>query len=505
MRPSERRRRLVWRPVPVHVLFMPAVPVVIIWAGNASEVRTLFPVRLSLLLAAMSIVLTMIITIVQRDVRRSAAIAATTVVSFTTLGRLLDDPTALLTAVVTFTVGAALTVVLFARVPDRAIALFTVFASVISVVLVAANVALALSRQPSEGPTVSPVAPGAVQQVDAETPDVWIISPDRYPNAADLDSIGIDNSSFVTALEERGFQVVNQARANYPQSSLSLASAWSFEYLDLAHRTEPVDFSEAQALLRDPPVARAFSQVGYHYSHVGSWWDPTSRSDTADENLTHVTGGEFLAAWETTTLLPHVRYALDWGEFLTTQHTHQYEHALHQLATFHRLARQEADTPRLVLAHMILPHGPYVFLEDGSPRPHGTVTPSTAAAAYEAQLRFLNNALLDVIDRIQSGPRPAVIMLLADEGIYPEDLVGEDAAVESDPATYTADQIRRKSSILAAVADPTGQVPELAPDTTSVNIMRALGRGLLELDLPPVPDRAYRWANLDKRRLIEIR
>lgn len=73
----------------------------------------------------------------------------------------------------------------------------------------------------------------ADRHVVGERPDIYYIILDGYGRADMLDSVyGYDNSSFIKALEERGFIVPRNSRSNYPQTPLSLSSSLNMQYLD---------------------------------------------------------------------------------------------------------------------------------------------------------------------------------------------------------------------------------------------------------------------------------
>jgi hypothetical protein len=66
-----------------------------------------------------------------------------------------------------------------------------------------------------------------------ELPNIFFIILDGYARADVLSEIyQFDNTDFLNSLTNKGFFVANQARANYSQTSLTLASCLNMKYLD---------------------------------------------------------------------------------------------------------------------------------------------------------------------------------------------------------------------------------------------------------------------------------
>lgn len=486
-------RRLHARPFPWHVLTVPAVPVFALWAGVADQTTTLLPIWIGLWSAAAAVVLTLVISIVQRDARRSALVAVLVVVLFGTLGHVAPSGARpghwLLIAAV---------IIALARVAwgagDTSIRNVTIILNVVGLALLLANsVVVAANRPPAVETTVATGA-GADDGPGPARRDVWYLVPDRYPSSATLAGLGIDNTDFETALRKRGFEVGENIRSNYPETVLSLASAWSLDLLDTAPPP-----SHAYRLLRENPLGEAFRQSGYAYAHLGSWAEATAVSAPATQTLTLQGAGEFWTAWEKTTAIPSLP-GLGLGAPGAINQQRHIEHARHQLEVLEHLARQTDNEPTLVLAHLLLPHEPYVFDSDGTLRTRPVVD---RAAAYEDQLAFLNTKLIDLIDLLQSRPTEPVILILSDEGPYPADLGAEAPATDGFPQ-LDEDEREVKYSVFAALRDPDDDVRPITRERTSVNVIRAVVAGLLGADLPPVPDHQFGWSDSDRTSIVPL-
>ena len=131
----------------------------------------------------------------------------------------------------------------------------------------------------------------------------------------------------------------------------------------------------------------------------------------------------FLASAPVPLLLP-----LRWG--LKDYELHR-RHVLHTLDRLPALAEEEA--PLFVLAHVIAPHPPFVFEEDGQ-MPDGpqeafalvdadawkAVTGESASEyrrRYVAQLRYVNRRTLETLDAIRRRQRrPTLVLVQGDHG-----------------------------------------------------------------------------------------
>jgi hypothetical protein len=162
---------------------------------------------------------------------------------------------------------------------------------------------------------------------------------------------------------------------------------------------------------------------------------------------------------------------------------------------FEQLARLAGqDQPVFVLAHLTVPHDPYLYRADCGHRlpywPNRDDGREAVAvrAAYLAQIRCLNAKLETVVSAWQARALvPPVILLQADHG---HGLAGRylPSAKELSPA-----QIADRTSVFAAYLIP-GADPRALPDTvTPVNAMRFMLRETFRADLPPLEDATY-WS-----------
>lgn len=490
-----------WLRWALHPFLLAPLPAWELWAENIAyvTVRDAVPIIVTLVLVAGGIVL---LALRRTDPRRAAMVATSLLLWFGLYGVLVPATAPVLPAVVGWTGLLAAVLWMTARLSRRWLGPATAMLNSAGVVLLLLNGSAIVAH--SLVADAAPVATTSLAQVGsaASQPDVWYVIPDRY-GRADLmaDQWGVDNSAFVAALRDRGFTVVDDAWANYSNTDMSLASAWSLDHLEVDGRTSDEVNRQANRLLDDPPIAGLFADFGYEYVHLGSWTRPTASPASADRVLTLEDTNEFRAAWEDVTVLSAVRELLGDAGLRSHSWQRQLDHARHQLATLEDLAREETDRPRFVVAHLLLPHPPYVFHEDGTVRPFRRAEHVGALAGQEEQLRFLNDRLLDWFDTLERHDPGAVVAIVADEGPYP------DAVPVGDPRLWdwesmTLDDERIKMGILAAVRLSGTPPPDIGQ--TPVNLLRTLVNDTLGTDLPALPERAWRRGGPRGERLVEI-
>lgn len=493
--------------MPLHPLLVAAYPVIFLFATNAAEQVTLAPLWVPL---AVALGTTAGVVLIQYAFVRDWHVAAlsTTVlaVGFFGYGHVWNAVASGAGSQLPL-IGAWLLLV--------AIALFAVWrlrhwaASATPGLNALAAILLLLNVW---GMAQAVVAMGATRPVEAEAtdialaprdpenlPDVYYLVPDRYAGPAALSEVyGFDNEPFLRALEDRGFAVARDARANYIKTALSLASTLEMEFLDEAalaaeqesgRDTEPIHRRLRQRLA----VPAAFKELGYQYIQVASWWAPTSTNDDADRVFRYEGQDEFTAVLTQTTLLravsePEAAPDDPWDWRVMRQH------ALYELDILKQVA--DVPGPKFVFGHLPIPHPPYVLDVDGSFMDRSQVAAQGPRDSYIRQLRFTNEQLLEVVDRILTADADAVILLQADEGPFPLEYANDEWGFRWGDATDS--QLREKFEILSAFRVPGADLEAAGwhDGITPVNSWRVIFNAAFGTDLPMLPDRSWAHASL---------
>jgi hypothetical protein len=339
----------------------------------------------------------------------------------------------------------------------------------------------------------APVPPPAGWSIgDRATPDIVILLLDGYPRSDVLGRrLSADNSSFLDALRERGFDVATTSHSNYPATGFTLASLFQMRYLDQVPSLQPLAGTGQQAdgALRDAAESgQAFSilrSAGYQVTMSASGYEHATLRNAADRFLDSGELNDFeRSALHRTWLL----YPLDivWPQIFTDAQRDRVVHGFDYLDT---IATEARDGPRFVFIHVPAPHLPLVVRSDGTAtdlaasrfetrkRDGYGMTVAEYADAWQSEIDYLDARVLGGIDLLlaSSSGREAVVLVMSDHGYGFEPVQGDTQA--------------KLANLLAA---RTPNAPRLLADgPTPVNWFRILFNQYLGTDLSLLPDRFF--------------
>lgn len=333
--------------------------------------------------------------------------------------------------------------------------------------------------------------------------DIYYLVFDRYgsDNALKV-GYGIDND-LPEWLAEKGFHVAPLSHANYLRTSLSLAGTLNMDYwneLEQQVGRYDRDYGPLHRLLQDHAVGRFLKEQRYRYTHLGSWFEPTRTIRIADDNRLWGSEPEFETALLEITALPVLEDAVVGNTEIKGFDLKHRENALFQ---FRELARlRDEPGPKFVMAHILLPHDPYIFDAQGGyvPKPvreTGDIQRRDPKRFFEPQLRYTNSRIRELVEPLLALPeaeRP-IIVIQADEGPYPPRYFDP----ELDWAEASVAELEMKFGILNAMYLPgseaaggsaAGESP-VHPTISPVNTFRLIFSEYFGADLPLLPDRTY--------------
>ncbi|MDQ3991599.1 MAG: sulfatase-like hydrolase/transferase, partial [Actinomycetota bacterium] len=246
-------------------------------------------------------------------------------------------------------------------------------------------------------------------------------------------------------------------------------------------------------MLQDHEAGRFLKRRGYRYVHLGSRWSATARGEMADVNLRYETWSEFSTVLYQSTLLPRIVHSMGVAEGALDPRKEAWEITRFQLDMLERA--RDMPGPKLVFAHMLVPHWPHVFDPDG-----GYVTEEQERRrgyrrVYGDQVAYLNDRLATLVDHLLAGPEEEhpIIVIQADEGPYPGTRDGFQLPTDA----MTPEQLRDKYSIISAVYLPGASADALPSTLSHVNLFRAIFGHEFDADLRLLPERSY---GTDRRR-----
>lgn len=492
----------------VAALLVVTVPVLFLWAHNADDRIRPMDVLLVLVWCWVGAAcLYGVLRSVLHDPHRAGLAASVLIVLFCAFGHLAGSrghhpgsPRATL-LLLGFGVLAGALVVMIARARSSPASIVKGVAT-IAVVLIALDAWTILTAGPVVGASndlaTSATADAGSLEPSGPARDVYYLIFDRYASRSVLSELyGFDNRPFLSSLKERGMVVLDDAVANYPGTTHSLASSLNMTYLDdLASDVGAAsdDWGPLQDAFRGSAIQRTFDSMGYRTVHVGSWWEPTFADPSADTN--HVFTGlrEFPQAFLFTTAAPWLADALHLVDIRDPART-QFERVAFQLEAIGETSMD--PEPTFTFAHLTLPHTPYVFDADGRYRPSGRDMP--VEVAYLDQLRATNTMIGDLLDELLGGPDASdpIIVLQSDEGPHPPALDAEPELRVEWPNAPGA-ELERKLRILDALYLPGVPASDVDRAMTPVNTFRVILNEYFGGDLPVLEDRVYVYSSWER-------
>jgi hypothetical protein len=251
-----------------------------------------------------------------------------------------------------------------------------------------------------------------------DLPDVYFILLDKYARSDALETyFDYDNSEFIQGLKDLGFWVADCSRSNYAFTVMSLSSQFNMDYVE--HLTDTPNLKTTSALIKNNIVHKAFEDLGYTTIafDMGFSWGNMKNFDYYFDAYPEDVDTWYMDPFEILYLKSTIGILL-----------FEDKSALGTQVTFSDLERK-AERTNLILdllpeipqmsghkfvhAHIISPHPPYVFNEDGTLNPDAEDIPEKEG--YPIQLAYLEPRILaDVQQILEESKNPPIIIIEGD-------------------------------------------------------------------------------------------
>lgn len=343
-----------------------------------------------------------------------------------------------------------------------------------------------------------PVPATAVQSANPR-PDIYYIILDGYGRNDILQALyDYDNSEFLNALAAKGFYIAEQSNSNYVQTMLSVSSALNMDYLQSlsADGTKIEGREDLIHLIQNSQVREILAQNGYKSISFRNSYNATIPN--ADVYYDDTGFAYPLTVFESLVLdhtmirvLSHVP-ALNNVLIEMPYNTHRNQ----ILSTFARLQEiPSLEGDYFVYAHVIAPHPPFVFDQDGKALPHQEPfrladgnqfiknhSRESYIEGYRSQLQYVNRLVLETIDTILAQSKtPPIIILQGDHG------PGSHLHFGTLEKTLPAERF----GILNAYYFPDQNYTHLYPSISPVNSFRMLLNQFFGTEYTALPDQHY--------------
>lgn len=248
--------------------------------------------------------------------------------------------------------------------------------------------------------------------VTESKPNIYFIVPDRMPSIQAMEETGLDTTGFVSKLESMDFYVKpDQASADSytADSELKPETTRTMRFFaavlnDGQQLPLGVGYKVCRNMITYPGIINTLHEQGYTFINIASWFEET-RNINADIKLDYANGGlldklysdEFSVAFWSRTILKGFTGRV----FLTDNAVGELERNRHtwQAQTLVDIAGEKSNN-RFVLAHILLPHEPFVWADD-----------------YIGQIDYAMTYLAKLAEAIRTADPDAIVIMQADEGM----------------------------------------------------------------------------------------
>lgn len=339
-------------------------------------------------------------------------------------------------------------------------------------------------------PTNAPAAPE-----NAGGPDIYYILMDGYARADTLlDYFGYDSREFIGFLKDSGFQVADQSSGNYPFTTLVVKSMLHMDYVGdesgFKQRDDGKKFREPKIFFGHR-VGRRFSEMGYDIVTITSigHYIGTTGAERRYLKDRWITRDEFELAVLNTTVLPSI-----WDDIAEEIYS---DKARIDFALDEITRQVSRPGPKLVMAHIMAPHQPFVYDREGNQPRDGNRgfgqfdNLSNDIRGYRDEVHWLNIRLKEIIANIlENSARPPVIILQGDHGLR---ITRYTLGSSDTPTPVINDSCPREvfSNLSAIYLPEAGNLDEIPRTFSTVNTFRLIFDKYFGSQMGLLPDKSY--------------
>ena len=243
-----------------------------------------------------------------------------------------------------------------------------------------------------------------------ELPDIYYIVPDSYPRSDTLlNYFDFSNHEFDDTLTGLGFKILQDSYSNYNQTSLAVPSALSMSYYTTINS---LDSTTLKRLWRKNSTYNFLESGGYRIINNSSYY-ATSFNEYADKNIECDVSNEFILELLNVSVLKPTPIA---------KQSQREDRRKDTICTIENIGNSAGlKGPKIVFTHLLPPHPPYLFDENGNDTSEVNLsltgwTRWLAKEPYIAQLKYVNQRLLEQVQIILSKSDNAIIIIQSDHG-----------------------------------------------------------------------------------------
>jgi hypothetical protein len=500
------------RPFPIHVILNAIFPVVFMYSRYVMDVPPFALQRVLIVSLALGVGGTIVLSLIFRDWLRGAMLMSLGILGSYILGHgyalllargVLGANQSLVEVfiLIIWVAVLAVSLILSAKYPTtmrRVTVGLNVFAAVLLLIPTLNSVRWMVFKPVVEN---FPHFATGTKANPRSKPDIYYIILDGFARQDVLKRYyNEDNAWFLDSLQSLGFRINPESRANYGQTLMSLASSLNTSYLEeLVPQSERVaeDRRVLPELIQHNAVFDYLKTQGYRIVCIASGYSGTEvrgcdeylaptisvndvENDYLEASLVRIVLDLVSPGWQGKFQRGRILFALN-----------SLPIALH------------STSPKMVFAHIVAPHPPFVFGPEGEIEDDvvpllfddGTSYVERAGKQeyinrYRRQIRFVEHAILKTLRTLLSmSTSEPLIILQSDHG----------SGLTADWSHPSNTDLSERLPILNAFYVPTGDTG-LQPTKTPVNTFRRLFNHYFAAGMPELPDSSYFsgwWAPFD--------
>lgn len=308
-------------------------------------------------------------------------------------------------------------------------------------------------------------------------PDIYFILFDAYTGNNELKRLlNFDNTDISTYLTQKGFYVCKNSRSNYSWSRPSISSILNMDYLPMREdKSKPGqyflnDSVSYNSLITNNKVLAYVKSIGYKYIDLSTWEDSPILSDYGVNHK----------SCQYDFILPLLHMSI-LGKPLVENYFYV---KIKREDIFQKIEKLEMipsfDEPTFVYAHIMIPHEPFVFDDNGGEYSLWTkMFQKDPIKLYLKQLQYTNKLIKRVIDKIiNNSQTPPIIIIQGDHGA--RDLLND-----------FQKSVQLRMGIFNAYYFPDKDYELLYDTITPVNSYRIIFRKFFLMGLDLLEDRSY--------------
>ena len=287
-------------------------------------------------------------------------------------------------------------------------------------------------------------------------PDVYYIVLDGYMSSNALKKfLNHDNQEFISYLDNKGFNVNQNAYSNYHGTVLSITSTFNMKYLNFLTE-DPIEQEELntnqsifnynarvpipEKMIAENTIMQNFNSVGYKIINIQKPFETEILSSSPLIDLvmckrSKYIDSELLSMTIKTSILVFLLEKWEQQDLRDAA-----------LCQFSELPKQHQkfDEPIFVYSHILIPHPPYLFSPEGeavsSVRPQGLQSWEDKEG-YVNSVKFTDKKIMEIVEQLLTeSAKPPVIIIQADHGI----------GFDFESSNPSNESIEQKMSILSA-------------------------------------------------------